>query len=173
MSKVGKPYKKTVELRKGNPSDIADDSLITIGNPNTTEDFNLDKVDFLIGVILNETELTIPFRKDNQFKDSQVRFDSTLGILIASIPAIVPWSTQNVSTSSANVASHIQRVYVRTTTTLTLEDRGSSGFPVVIRVISGIATVQSSVGTVENGTLTVGQSSTTAFDSVDEVWYEE
>ena len=49
MSKVGKPYKKTVELRKGIPSDVNDETLVTVADPATTEDFNLNREDFQTG----------------------------------------------------------------------------------------------------------------------------
>jgi len=124
-------------------------------------------------LVLNPTEEFLPYRGSTRFKDSPVQFDVSENLLISSVPAVVPWSTQNVITSTADIAAHIQRVYVRAATTLTLQDRGSSGIPVVIRVISGSATIGADVGTVENNSLTVGQSSTTAFDPIDEVWYEE
>lgn len=53
MSLIGKPYKKTVELRKGTTSDVEDSTLITLTNPDSTEDFNLDRSDF-------EDALSIP-----------------------------------------------------------------------------------------------------------------
>ena len=46
MSLIGKSYKKTVELRKGSSSDVNDDTLITLTDPDSTEDFTLDIIDF-------------------------------------------------------------------------------------------------------------------------------
>lgn len=46
MSLIGKSYKKTVELRLGNKSDVEDVTLITLTNPDSTEDFTHDRVTF-------------------------------------------------------------------------------------------------------------------------------
>ena len=68
MSKVGKPYKKTVELRQADDTEISTGTLITCTNPLNTEDFTLNRLDFLNGYgILNPTENTFPFRKDDRF----------------------------------------------------------------------------------------------------------
>lgn len=46
MSKVGKSYKKTVELRAGTADETTPDTLITVTDPDSTEDFTLDKTEF-------------------------------------------------------------------------------------------------------------------------------
>lgn len=173
MSKVGKTYKKSVELRGGAQSEVLDTSLITVTSPETTEEFNLDRLDFLLGYgILNPTEEFVPYRADNRFKDSPVQFDVSENIIISSVSAVIPQIVVRAIITQ-DIAANVDRVYAVGNITLNLEDRGSSGIPVNFRNVSGTTTITADVGTVENPTLTVGQSSTVAFETVDEVWYEE
>jgi len=48
MSRVGLAYKKTVELRRGTTLDVDDNTILTITDSASTEDFTLSKDDFIV-----------------------------------------------------------------------------------------------------------------------------
>jgi len=58
LSKVGKPYKKTVELKKGTSGDITSTSLVSLTNPASTEDFTVDKATFDASIATSASNVT-------------------------------------------------------------------------------------------------------------------
>lgn len=96
MSRVGKAYKKTVELRKGLESEIDDDLLVTVTDQSSTEDFNLTRAQFLSGTGINPVNPTsgfIPINENAQFVDSPIRYDSGQNLLISTATLQVPAGT--------------------------------------------------------------------------------
>ncbi len=158
------PIKDGIPAAPAQATDKVPVSRVGLKNTLNVQDF--------ANYVMNPTEGTLPYRGSVQLKDSPVVFDDVNSLLVLSIPAVYPRTTINATTTQ-NIESHVDRVYTTGTITVTLEDRASSGIPVTIRNKSGTTTIASSVGTVENDTLTAGQSSTVAFDPIDEVWYEE
>lgn len=94
MSKVGKSYKKTVELRKGTAVDIASETLICLTDPTSTEDFTVDIETFnLNSGLLNPTTNFIPIRVNGSYGDSPIRYDADQDLLISTSALQVPAGT--------------------------------------------------------------------------------
>lgn len=81
MSRVGKSYKKTVELRRGDTSDVNGDTLVTLTNPSTTEDYTVDRENFSVSFrVRKETNVTSTYQILSS--DDLIRCDGTFTVTL-------------------------------------------------------------------------------------------
>jgi len=115
MSRVGKSYKKTVELRVSDGTDVDSTTLITLTNPASTEDFTISKEDFELfyGSPFLETSIvtTTPFTPVDE--DIILVNPDTLG---ADITINLPDSSDRYD-SSVNVGQPLTIKHIGTTGT--------------------------------------------------------
>ena len=128
MSKIGKSYKKSVELRSGSNLDLNEQSLVTITNPVSTEEFNAPSY-ILTGWISVEANTDISV----SYPTGVVFATSTLTVTLPdSSKSFAPITVRNISgvTTITAVSGSIEMPTLTVGQATTLAPRASGWFEI-------------------------------------------